>query len=189
MLYTYCKMDGTDDFKAMYGDDSSRKFNIKYPFIFNIGSFKKGEIVSLAADNERKSGNAEIYVAYIDQELFDRGYELFSKDTMKLTKFTDTRVEGTVTASKDGLLYTSIPYGKLWTAYVDGAKSEIYTVSHAMGALKLTQGEHKIEFRYKNGALNVGILVSIFSLAAFIGLIFFRKLLYSRTKRLTAIEE
>jgi len=81
--------------------------------------------------------------------------------------FTETNIKGNVIASKDGLLYTSIPVNKHWTAYVNGVKSEIVPIGGAMIALPLTAGTHYIEFMYFNKDLLFGIIISLVSLVLF----------------------
>lgn len=49
--------------------------------------------------------------------------------TLSLDTVTSTYVKGTVTANEDGILYTSIPYYRGFTAYVDGKKTDITTLA------------------------------------------------------------
>ena len=141
------------------------------PHIFSAGRFTQGDEVSIIGGPvESKEGNAVIYAAYINQDLFDQGYALLADETLNLTKFTETEIVGNVTALKDGLLYISIPYQKHWKAFIDGVQSELLPVGGAMAAVRLSKGPHIIEFRYYNNSLTVGIIVSIISLVAFIAL-------------------
>ncbi|MCL2401197.1 MAG: YfhO family protein, partial [Oscillospiraceae bacterium] len=72
------------------------------------------------------------------------------------------------TVLDDGLLYTSIPHAGNWRAFVNGAETEIVTIDGAMAAIRLTPGEHIVEFRYYNSSFMLGIAVSSASLIVFL---------------------
>ena len=51
-------------------------------------------------------------------------YNLLNANPYQVTSFSDTKIEGTLTTDKGNLLYTSIPYDKGWSVYVDGQKED-----------------------------------------------------------------
>jgi len=57
---------------------------------------------------------------------------------------------------------------------VDGVKSEIVLIDNAMAAVRLSEGDHTVEFRYFNKSLLAGIIVSLASLAIFAALVLLR---------------
>ncbi len=77
-------------------------------------------------------------------------------------------VEGSVTLSNDGYLMVSIPCENGWSAYVDGVKTEIISADYAFSAIKLSAGEHEIEFRYTTPYIKTGGVISIVSVAIFV---------------------
>ena len=79
---------------------------------------------------------------------------------MLVGKMEDGYVKGYMTIDYPGLLFTSIPYDKGWTAYVDGKKYEIDTVGNAFIALKLAAGELVIEFMYFPPGLKLGLILT-----------------------------
>ena len=117
-----------------------------------------------------KGSATGVYTLYFDAALFDQGYDLLSRQTLNLTKFTNTAVCGNVTVLSDGLLYTSIPGDKNWSVLVDGVKSDIVLIDGAMVSVELNKGYHEIEFRYLNKSFLTGIIVSLVSLAVFVSL-------------------
>jgi len=171
-LYAYIKIDNINKMKVTVDGKTLR--TIEYdgrPFVACIGNFAKGELVSLEVNCTAKKGNAVLYVGSLDADLFDQGYALLKDEPLRLTAFEGTHVAGDVTALKGGLLYTSIPYEKGWTATVDGVESEILAVGGSMAALRISEGTHRVEFHYQPEGLIMGAGVSLVSLAAFVALL------------------
>ena len=114
-----------------------------------------------------ESGNLYVRAAVLNDDVFQRGYNILNASTLELTKFKDTKVQGTIQCDRDGLLYTSIPQNGNWHAYVDGKEVETKLVGNAMIAIDLTEGEHTIMFRYRNNYYTAGLLITIFCALAF----------------------
>jgi len=168
MIYAYCEIDRNEMLEIFNGAVlRSIPLAIVAPYIFTVGSFSRGDTVSLSL----RTGNASIYLGFLNSEIFERGYALLADETLQLTQFTDTRVSGSVTALKDGVLYTSIPGDKNWNVFVDGVKSKIVLIDNAMAAVHIKEGAHTVEFRYFNKSLTAGIIVSLASLAIFAALV------------------
>jgi uncharacterized membrane protein YfhO len=160
-LYAYAWVEGASQAKTFLYDPLLHDFDIEKPYIYRVGSFKQGDLVSLAALPKVESGEAWVYAAVLDQALFDQGFALLADETLELTEFTDTKITGCITVKEDGLLYTSIPHAGLWRAFVDGSQAEIITIDGAMAALWLDAGDYTVEFRYHNSALMAGVIISI----------------------------
>jgi uncharacterized membrane protein YfhO len=146
------------------------------PYIYRVGSFEEGALISIAAPSEAASGEIWIYAGVLDQELFEEGFALLADEALELTGFSDTKISGGITVRADGLLYTSIPHSGLWRAFVDGAEVEIITIDGAMAAVWLSAGEHSIVFRYHNSFLMAGIIVSIAAALVLIAIKYNRRL-------------
>ncbi len=121
----------------------------------------------------------------LNDEVFQEGYEILSASTLELTEFSTTYISGVIDCNRDGLLYTSIPqcgnkrwvetvteHNRIyeidhtepegnWVAYVDGERVDVVLVGDAMVALELTEGVHKVEFRYENKAFRYGALITL----------------------------
>jgi len=106
-----------------------------------------------------------INFAYANDSLISEIYDDLLPGAIKLTSYTDSRLEGVVTATEDRpVLFTSIPYDKGWTAFVDGAPAKIYvTTDNAFCALALSPGEHNIIFEYETPLSAEGSTVSAVS--------------------------
>ena len=104
--------------------------------------------------------------AYIDfytynDEVMQDCLSIMNESPLVLDTFEDAYVSGTVTAKEDGVLYTSIPYYKGWTLYVDGEETEITKIADSLVGVELSAGEHTIELKYFPYGLKVGIIITI----------------------------
>ena len=100
----------------------------------------------------------------LNDEVFNKGLEILSKGGLTTTKSTDTRIEGTFTADRDGLFFTSIPYEKGWKAYVDGKQVEVTPIADAMVAFRVTEGEHTLTLKFSPDGFDKGVILFAFGL-------------------------
>jgi uncharacterized membrane protein YfhO len=171
MVYAYYNIENIDVVNVSFNEVPSLRVEIKRPLALTIGHFSKGDVISFMVDQSKVTNNILLHVGYFNSELFDQGYALLSANSLNLTKFSGTKITGSVTAAKDGLLYTSIPGKHNWSAFVDGIEAEIILIDGCMTALRLNEGKHDIEFRYHNKSLTTGIIISLVSLAVFLMMI------------------
>jgi uncharacterized membrane protein YfhO len=187
MFYVHCVLYGERRVSVSFKGEVLRNIEINRPYIFTIGSFSKGDTIVFSTGPGASKETAKILVGHIDNELFDQGYALLADEVLNLTNFSETGITGKITALKNGLLYTSIPYDKNWTAFVDGVMIPVIKVDGCMIALQLNGGAHSIEFRYRNRDLITGIIISLLSLAVFAILIalnyFLRKSIILRREK------
>ena len=102
-----------------------------------------------------------VTAALMDEELFRWGYSILNASTLRLTAFSQTRVEGSIRCDRDGLLYTSVPQNGNWHLYVDGQETEPTLVGDCMISAPLTQGEHSIVLKYRNRAFEFGSILTL----------------------------
>ena len=114
-----------------------------------------------------ESGTMTVTAAQLDNDLFYEGYDILNASTLDITSFRQTRVEGTITCNRDGLLYTSVPQNGNWHLYVDGREAEITLVGDCMISTNLTEGTHTVQLRYQNKAFAMGWKVSLLCAAVF----------------------
>jgi len=120
-----------------------------------------------------ESGSTTIRAGILNEDVFRRGYDILAASTLKLTEFSTTKVAGTITCDRDGLLYTSIPQnGENWTVTVDGEEAQIKLVGDVMIGIELTEGDHEVRFTYHNSAFTLGLTVSLLCLLVFVGIVF-----------------
>ena len=133
-----------------------------------VGDVYHGDRVELRFDcDEGESGSMTVTAAILDDAVYRAGYEILSASTLDLTEFSNTRIKGDISCDREGLLYTSIPQNGNWTVKVDGAAADVVLVGDVMASVELTEGEHTVEFVYKNAAFCLGWKVSLLSFAIF----------------------
>lgn len=137
--------------------------DLSEPYIVDLGWHEADEVVeiNMPISDEYTSGSIDCYVYILNEENFEKGYEILKSGAMKIDAFSDTRISGTVNAAEDCVLYTSIPYDEGWNITVDGKEAEIISLSDkAVIGVNLSAGEHKVEFNYRVKGLFIGECIS-----------------------------
>ncbi len=158
---------------SLPGDISISQSIDTKPHILDLGYLNAGDIVQIFAPfNEIKEGYINLYGVTLDMESFETGYSQLKKDSLNVTTFDDTLIEGTINVSENGILYTSINYDKGWSVYIDGEEvdeSQIYSIGNdALLGVDITKGEHTIKFKYTPQGLYLGCIISVAALIVLI---------------------
>ena len=145
---------------------------ISLPQMMAVGDVKAGDTIGVRiACKAGENSTMTVGAAILDEARFRAGYEVLSASTWELTRFETDYLCGTIDCNRDGLLYTSIPQNGNWQVTVDGTPVETVLVGDCMAAVKLTEGEHFVEFRYRNPAFSLGWKISLACAAVFILLV------------------
>jgi uncharacterized membrane protein YfhO len=156
--------------KVLYGE------SISLPQTFSVCDVKKGDVVEVRASCKGNESNSmTIRAAILNDQVFREGYDILNANTWELTHFSNTKVEGTIQCDREGLLYTSIPYDGNWLVKVDGKEVETELVGEAMMAVSLAEGEHHVQFTYRNKAFNLGWKISLACTLLFIAIVLGRE--------------
>ncbi len=100
-------------------------------------------------------------VVSLDTAQFDQAAKKLQQSAMKDTRFQPNRVYGTTESKERTVLCLSIPYSKGWSAFVDGKKTETFTVNTIFTGIELTPGRHEIELRYRTPGILIGGICSV----------------------------
>ena len=87
-------------------------------------------------------------------------------------------IDGTINASEDGVIYTSINYDTGWSVYIDGEKvsdEDIVVIGDALLGVNVTKGAHTVSFRYTPDGLILGVAVSVMALITLLLLLYIKK--------------
>ena len=161
-----------NDFEVWLNGEQLYRETISLPQMLAVGDVTAGDVVEIRilCDAGEKS-TMTVAAAVLDRARFLEGYERLAASTLELSKFSTTRVEGTINCNRDGLMYTSIPQDGNWHAEVDGKETEITLVGDCMVALPLTAGTHEITFTYRNAAFSLGWKITLICAAVFLLLV------------------
>ncbi|MFR3310501.1 MAG: YfhO family protein [Christensenellales bacterium] len=105
---------------------------------------------------------------YLDTALWEQTAARLAENNAAITRFSDTRVEGTVTVPESGMVFTSIPQDSGWSVTVDGAEVETETVLGSLIAFRAAPGEHTVSMRYMPSCLVYGGIISLAGIVTFV---------------------
>ncbi len=148
------------------------KESISLDQMIAVDDVQTGDVIDvriLCDPNE--SSTMTLSAAILNHDRFWQGYEVLSASTWELRSFENTRIAGTITCDRDGLLYTSIPQNGNWMATVDGEAAQIKLVGNCMAAIELAEGTHEVVFTYRNAAFSLGWKITLLATALFLVLI------------------
>ena len=114
---------------------------------------------------------AGVYRAELDQ--IQEVLEKRKQQGLKVTKFSNTHIEGEVTITDDSdVMMTSIPYSAGWQVKVDGQAVTTERAWNSFLSFPITKGKHQVEFVFKTRGSLIGALLSI---VAVMSLVIIRK--------------
>ena len=171
-----------EGFMCIYIDQSKRNgftvskngteiYNESYslPQTLAVSQVRPGDVIDITFKCKKgESGSINVQAAVMDDNVFRRGYEVLSQSVLELSSMKNTRLEGTINCSRDGVLYTSIPQNGNWHTVVDGEEVQPVLIGDAMVGLLLSEGHHEITFFYKNREFEIGWKVSLLCLCLFV---------------------
>lgn len=159
-----------DDFVDFYYEQGRK-------VIQPLGHFDAGEQFSLITTITEEKNEVlfkDNWFYYLDEEAYKKAIdELNSKPALEIDSFEEDHITGTVSADKDGILFTTMSYEPGWTILVDGVKTEPVELCDALIGVPVTAGNHTIEMKFFPQGLKLGIVISTISLAFLLVIIFF----------------
>lgn len=102
---------------------------------------------------------------YLYKEDIDGDYSAYLNnfnERFSNVNFETDRINADISINKDDTyVFTSIPYDKGWSVYVDGQKIEYEKVQLGFIGFTLNSGDHHVEFKYDAPLFKEGIIISI----------------------------
>lgn len=126
-----------------------------------LGTFPGNETVEITLITgapEMLRGISSFYT--LDTAALTRAAATLSQNALQVTGCSNGKLEGTVTATANGWLYTSIPAQPGWTVCVDGKATEHTTLDNALIVVPLSAGEHTVTFTYTTPGLYPGLALT-----------------------------
>ena len=165
-----------------YEEEETLEFKkLTNEYIMDLGYHHTGDIITLETEDE---GTLRVSAYVMNENVLAECLSTLSEQSMTLDSYDSNHVKGHITLEGDGELVLSVPYEPGWTLKVDGEVTEVNIFEDCFISVPLSDGEHNIELSYYPSGLNAGILVSIVSLAAFLGTLWFTR---RKTTEKTAI--
>lgn len=136
---------------------------------YNIGYYEEATTVTFSVSFYGTTAVSfmEPKVVGLDTQAFETSLQAIQDKGAELTT-SGRKALGTVTAEKDQVLLTTIPYDKGWTAYVDGKKVPTKPFKDAFVSVPVSAGEHTIEFVYLPEGFVPGVILFIVCIGGFI---------------------
>lgn len=139
--------------------------------IFHVGKMKAGQLVDLQFElNDGKDQKGELYcypMEFVESQ-FDTFYNVLESNSMEVTGFKDTKIEGKISVNEDGVFMTSLPYDEGWSLYANGERVETLSIMDSFLGAKLPKGDYDIKLVYHCPGLNEGFVLTLIGVLCFV---------------------
>ncbi len=170
----------------IFKNGQSTKYKARRGVISDLGICEVGDNVRVEFDvDAQASGYFDIRLVKFDEEAFAEHIDILDNEVLNVEEFSDTYIKGTVDVKNSGILYTSIPYDKGFTAYVDGDEVSLRNIDEGFITLALSEGKHVVEFKYMTRGLKLGALISGLAILTLV----FSSLFFKFRKKKELVEE
>lgn len=167
--YIYYQAANCDSLKVSR-NDSVETYSDTRGHMVELGDSGHVEL-EFVTDKDHSSGTIKIYMFSYNEEVFQQFYNDVSQHQWEIEEWTQTSIKGNITASEDGIMFTSIPYDSGWTVKVDGEKVEAQSIDGSLMYIHLSAGEHYVEMTYIPSGFVPGFILSAISCLIFVVLI------------------
>lgn len=180
-VYAYIECSSVSSVLITAGSVSYTQDISSSSYVLDLGEVPEGTVVTVtfSLDDDTISGQVELYIYGLDEEKFIEAYNNINESgVLDVTENTDSYIKGTIDLAEDKMLYTSIPYDKGWSVYVDGvevADEDIVKIGDALMGVKMEAGEHTVEFKFVPQGLVVGGACTVIGVAILIILLILKK--------------
>ena len=151
---------------------------------YDLGYFKKATDLQFTV---YISGSEGSFTAITPPVLFLDTKEYKSAMTKLQTQGVDFKVDGRIVKADVNIkkgqntIFTTIPYDKGWTAYVDGKETPISSYRNGFVTFRVPNGKHEVKLKYFPPGLKIGIVLFILS---FIGFFFYDRYIEGKPLKL-----
>ncbi len=166
--YVYVINKNIEEVTVHKGEDSQNFDHVNRGYFVELGWCPAGQEITVTCTGDEIM-DARAY--RFEENSLGEVYEELKNGGMTVTRWQDTRIEGTVQAEQSGMFFTSIPYDQGWKVLVDGRETKGRRVLDAFLGFDLTAGRHQIVLAYTPPGLKAGAAISVISILC-IGLAF-----------------
>lgn len=130
--------------------------------VLPIGSFEAGSEVEIKVSLVKlHAGFGNPQIASIDLDRFAEASQRLQQGGWNILEHDSMNISADISAEKDQLVFTSVPYLDGWKVYVDGVETTPVKVCDALLAFPVQQGNHFIEMKFEVKGAVPGIILSI----------------------------
>ena len=175
--YLFVDSNEFDDITIFWSGERNVIQNTDEPYIYDLGIVNPDETVEvlITPDDESDNCNMNFYAYYVNDDALYDGYQALKAYELNVTSFEDTKIKGKISADKDMMMFTSIPYDKGWKVKIDGKEidEESYlSLEDAYLCFDVDEGDHEIEISFRQSGLILGAAVSLGTLLLLIAAAF-----------------
>ncbi len=98
---------------------------------------------------------------FFNFELYKKFTDHLKADSLNITNFSQSKIEGNITLTKPKLLFFTIPFDKGWQISVNGKDKKLSRVNFGFSGIQLPAGKSQIVLKYVPQNYWVGIILSI----------------------------
>jgi len=139
-------------------------------YVIDIGYVNTTDVIQAYADT-----SMNVLVYSLDSSKFISAINTLKQGGLDVTYHSDTKIEGTVNSTNDGVMLFSIPFDKGWTVLVDGKAVDTFAIKDALLGIHVGVGQHTIKLSYTPVGLVKGLIISISCMLILLALMIFRK--------------
>ncbi len=104
-------------------------------------------------------------------DLFYKNIDDRRQDTLSISRFSENRIQGTISSTTNKLLFFSIPYDKGWHAIIDGKPVQPMLCNLGFMGFFIDPGKHQVELFYRPPFFTLSLMLSIGGVLLYLGLI------------------
>ncbi len=106
---------------------------------------------------------------------YQRDVKLLGRDTLTISHFSNSKIEGDISLTENKILFFSIPFDIGWGVKVNGAEKKLFRANLGFTGIVLPKGSHKLVLEFNPPFYFVSLIISGGALVAFVLLVFFFK--------------
>ncbi len=131
--------------------------------VFDLGGFTNSKVTVKIVFAVPETQLTQQLFYGLDILKFEKRVDQFRSESLHVTNWTETSVEGKIQVKKSNSLFLSIPYDKGWTVNVDGKSQSLQQLGGFVG-VDLERGTHTIKLSYLPQGFKIGCIISMISL-------------------------
>ena len=164
----------TINYQVKRGEEVVREASrsINKPETFDPGPLEAGDTLEIKVDYKENEGNHwTIWLAEQQEDVYNRLMEALHERSVDWTFESATELTATVQGQAPQSLFLSIPYDPGWTLYVNGEAiddDKEITVGGGLLGYELPEGVLNLRLEFKPEGFNIGVAVTLGSLAIWI---------------------